>query len=218
MDLSVDQLDDVMPSTLETCRTSVQFILTSISIAYEVKPKQAAALLANNHKVLQHLCIKGGKGSTFDQVLKWYVLVHHSAEHLVNLINTEKRDIMSYGAALPLASKGEKVNENRGKILFKTLNILKSGFYSRNPEVQMKCGELFIGLTTAVNNTPGDIVNEAWEWLVTSTQIPDFKRIPVKGVTINDAKSGIGSHLIQVSRNGEQDEITLSREMEQFQF
>jgi hypothetical protein len=50
----------------------VQFILTSISNAYEMKPKQAAALLANNHKVLQHLCIKGGKGSDFTQVQNWY--------------------------------------------------------------------------------------------------------------------------------------------------
>lgn len=41
-----------MPTELDQARTSVQFILTSISNAYEMKPKQAAALLANNHKVL----------------------------------------------------------------------------------------------------------------------------------------------------------------------
>jgi hypothetical protein len=39
---------------------------------------------------------------------------------------------MSYGTVLPIAVKGEAVKENRAKILFKTLNLLKNGFYSRN--------------------------------------------------------------------------------------
>lgn len=130
-----------MPSTLAACRTSVQFILMSLSIAYELKPKQAATLLTNNHKFLTHLCIKGGKGSDYEKVINWYNLIYPNSDHLINLINTEKKDVLSYGTALiPIQSKGEAVKENRGKILFKTLNILKNGFYSRNSDVQQSCG------------------------------------------------------------------------------
>lgn len=37
-----------LPSSLEDCTTSVQFVLMSLSLAFEMKPKQAAALLTNN--------------------------------------------------------------------------------------------------------------------------------------------------------------------------
>jgi len=101
-----------------------------------MKSNQAATLLANNNKFLYHLCIKGAKGSDFDNVIKWYNLILPNIDHLINLINTEKKDILSYGSGhIPIASKGYAVKENRSKILFKTLNILKGGFYSRKTEV-----------------------------------------------------------------------------------
>ena len=85
--------------------------------------------------MIQHLCIKGGKGSDFTQVLEWYRLVKPSAGHLISLIGTEKQDIMSYAAQQPTYIRGDNAKENRGKILQKTLNILKNGFYSRNDKV-----------------------------------------------------------------------------------
>jgi hypothetical protein len=109
----------------------------SLSLAYEMKPKLAAGLLTDNHSILMHMCVKGGKGSNFEKVLGWYGLIQADAEHLVDLINTEKKSVLSFGTPLvSIASKGENVKENRGKILFKTLNILKSGFYSKNSDVQ----------------------------------------------------------------------------------
>lgn len=52
IDLNADQLDEVMPTSLEAAKTSVQFILTSLSLAFEMRPKQATNLLANNHRIL----------------------------------------------------------------------------------------------------------------------------------------------------------------------
>ena len=37
-----------------------------------MKPKQAAALLTDNNKFLNHLVIKGAKGGDFDNVKRWY--------------------------------------------------------------------------------------------------------------------------------------------------
>lgn len=105
-----DQLDLLLPSTLDSSQTSVQFILMSLSMGFDMKPKQAATLLTNNQKYLTHLCIRGGKGSDFDSVKKWYNLVLPHAGRLIHLINTEKKDVLSYGSPkVAIASKGQLV-------------------------------------------------------------------------------------------------------------
>lgn len=78
-------------------KTSVQFVLMSLAIAFEMKPKQAFALLTNNHKYLMHLCVKGGKGADFEKVINWYSVVYPHVPHLIHLIVTEKKDLLSYG-------------------------------------------------------------------------------------------------------------------------
>ena len=65
-----------MPSTLGETRTSVQFVLMSLAMAFDMKPKQALALLTNNHKYLMHICVKGVKGNDYEKVLNWYELVY----------------------------------------------------------------------------------------------------------------------------------------------
>jgi hypothetical protein len=146
-----------------------------------MKPKQAAALLANNHKYLTQLCIKGAKGTGYSSVVKWYNLIYPKAGYLINLINTEKKDILSYGSQVAISSKGGDQKANRGKILFKTLNILKSGFYSKNSDVQMSCGMLFIQLIKEINHTESDMIGDAWDWFTTSTLQPEFKRAATSG-------------------------------------
>ena len=126
-----------MPKTLDSARTSVQLVLMSLAMGFDMKPKQAAALLSNNSKFLAIMCVKGQKGVGFDNVRRWYEIVYSAVPHLVHLIATEKQDVLSYGSPLTkgIGSQGGQQKENRGKILYKTLNILKSGFYSRDPEV-----------------------------------------------------------------------------------
>ena len=75
--------------TLESSRTSAQFILKSLMLAFEMKMKQAAALLQDNQKYLFHICVKGMKGNNFTRVKQWYQIVLPYAGHLVRLINTE---------------------------------------------------------------------------------------------------------------------------------
>ena len=65
-------------------------------MAFDMKPKQAAALLTNNNKFLAHLCVKGAKGADFDKVKKWYGIIQPLTNVLINLINTEKKDVLSY--------------------------------------------------------------------------------------------------------------------------
>jgi len=65
-------------------------------MSFDMKPKQAAALLTNNNKYLTHLCVKGAKGEDFENVKKWYELIQPYVSHLLNLVSTEKKDILSY--------------------------------------------------------------------------------------------------------------------------
>jgi hypothetical protein len=75
-------------------------------MSFDMKPKQAAALLTNNNKYLTHLCVKGGKGGDFENVKKWYELILPYTSHLVNLVSTERKDILSYLTPLvPISSK-----------------------------------------------------------------------------------------------------------------
>jgi hypothetical protein len=79
-------------------------------------------------------------------------------------------------ANLPIASTGNRKDENRRNILYKTLNIFKGGFYSQNEEVVMICGMLFIRIINEINSVGGDLVGDAWDWFVTTTVKPEFKR------------------------------------------
>ncbi len=93
--------------------------------------------MTDNNKFLTHMTVKGAKGGEFQGVKIWYSLVQQNAEILIRLINTEKKDIVSYQTPLmPVTSKVAETNENRGKILMKTFNIVKGGFYSNEDEVQ----------------------------------------------------------------------------------
>lgn len=166
-----------LPSSLPECTTSVQFVLLALSMSFEVKPKQAAALLTNNHKYLMYISVKGGKGQDFSKVVNWYGIMYPHVAHLVQLILTEKKDVLTYGSPFaPMASPGHAVKENRKNILYKTLNIFKGGLYSKNEDVVQACGMLFIRMISEINDNGGDLVGDAWDWFTTSTYTPEFKR------------------------------------------
>jgi hypothetical protein len=44
------------------------------------------ALLANNHKYLMHICVKGSKGADYERVINWYSIVYLQVGYLVQLI------------------------------------------------------------------------------------------------------------------------------------
>jgi hypothetical protein len=99
--------------------------------SFQLKPKQAAALLTDNNKFLNHMNVKGTKGGDFAGIKTLYNTLLYNYSDLIRLISTEKKDIVSYQTPLmPITSKVADTNENRGKILMKTLNIFKGGFYS----------------------------------------------------------------------------------------
>ena len=58
-----------------------------------MKPKLAAALLANNNQFLVYSVVNGIKGS-YEAVIKWYDEVYHYSRHLSMLVETEVEDAL----------------------------------------------------------------------------------------------------------------------------
>ena len=63
------------------------------------------------------------------------------------------------------------------KNVYRTLNILKAGFYSNNEEVVKNCILLFQTLVMEFNKIGSDIVGQLWEWFTQTTAYkkPDYK-------------------------------------------
>ena len=105
-----------------------------------------------------HICIKGMKGHNFEKVKTWYHLALKDCQHLAALLNKE----------LPASIGTIQVEP---KTLFKTLNIFKGGFYSKDKEVAKLCIGLFNKLNVEINEISGEIVGETWEWFARSTAV-----------------------------------------------
>lgn len=66
---SVTSLNDINEGKdIAYSETTLEFILLSLSKSLQIKPKQAAGLLSNNHKFLVHIAVKGMKGNDYTKI------------------------------------------------------------------------------------------------------------------------------------------------------
>lgn len=83
MNQSVTSLNDINEGKeLGDAETTLELILLSLSRSLEIKPKQAAGLLSNNHKYLIHIAVKGMKGSDYSKIQLWYQNIYGYAKHI----------------------------------------------------------------------------------------------------------------------------------------
>lgn len=86
----VVSINNIDPQTdPNDCETVLEYILTTISQAMGLNPKQAAGLLSNNNKFLVHVCVKGVKGD-FEKISQWYQMIYSTSRHLAELIDREE--------------------------------------------------------------------------------------------------------------------------------
>jgi hypothetical protein len=57
---------------LSNCKSSLEFLLVTLSRAFSLTPRQSAALLTNNNQYLITACVKGIKGGYYQPVVAWY--------------------------------------------------------------------------------------------------------------------------------------------------
>jgi hypothetical protein len=72
--------------SFEELSSSFELILITLSQAFNLKPKQAAALLTNNNQYLVTACIKGAKGTNFEPILAWYSALNKNCITLADLL------------------------------------------------------------------------------------------------------------------------------------
>jgi len=96
--------------------STLEFFLASLSKSLEMKPRQCAALLANNRKYLVQIAVKGIKGD-YDKINRWISEVEMNEKHLIKLIKCslqfESTRLMSYSTvSVGLFSKDEPLARN----------------------------------------------------------------------------------------------------------
>ena len=74
---------------LNQVESSLEFLLCSLSTAFELKATQSAALLTNNNQYLIAACVKGVKNCRFQPVVSWYETLNYNVEDLCSLIIDE---------------------------------------------------------------------------------------------------------------------------------
>ena len=92
----------------EDCTTALEFFILSLCKNFNMKPRQAVALLSNNRKYLSIICNKGLKGD-FGKIKKWLYDLNSNCDIMMKLINTSEDGLnISYstiGTALICSEK-----------------------------------------------------------------------------------------------------------------
>ena len=92
----------------EDCTTALEFFILSLCKNFNMKPRQAVALLSNNRKYLSIICNKGLKGD-FSKIKKWLYDLNSNCDIMMKLINTSEDGLnISYstiGTALICSEK-----------------------------------------------------------------------------------------------------------------
>jgi hypothetical protein len=121
--------------------TVLEYILTTISQAMGLTPKQAAGLLSNNNKYLVHVCVKGVKGD-FDKISQWYQTLYSTCRRLAELIDREEEQ-----GTVPLS-----------------LKIITSGLFSPNYDIVVWCLRVLSKLGSELDMRK--LLAAAYEWFI----------------------------------------------------
>ena len=142
--ISVAAADIDQTKELSEVQTTLEFILNSLANGLEISSKQVVGLLANNHKYLMHIALKGMKGADFSKMYAWYQSLYPHTQVLCKLIEKEQHQ-----NAMTL-----------------NLNILKCGLYSPELDLAILCSKIIGKLGKEINESGEELAGFAWDWFV----------------------------------------------------
>ena len=125
--------------------SSLEMILISLCSCFNMKPKQAAALLTNNNQYLLHSVVKGLKGK-YEPIIAWFKMVAGLCREFEHIVNLESQ-----------------VDENASKMTM-VLNTFKTGLFSHNQVVVMWCSRALEKFGGKLHE--GTLGKKAYEWFV----------------------------------------------------
>lgn len=85
VDITAIQID----KPFNEIESSLEFLICSLSVAFELKAIQSVALLTNNNQYLIAACVKGIKNGRFQPIVTWYETLNYNVDDLCGLIIDE---------------------------------------------------------------------------------------------------------------------------------
>jgi hypothetical protein len=137
--LFLDELEVDKP--LDQANNCLEFILLSMCQNFNLKPKQAAGLLAQNNKYLSLIITKGLKGDS-DPVLCWYQSIYTYTNALIKLIDAQPDE----------------------EALTFVLNALKAGMVAKEIEVVQWTFRLMSKVFLELSDIGK--LKKAWNWFI----------------------------------------------------
>jgi hypothetical protein len=61
-----------LPESLNESKTSYQFIIASLCMAFDLRSSQASKLTQDNNKTLYKLCVQGAVNGDYSKIMRWY--------------------------------------------------------------------------------------------------------------------------------------------------
>jgi len=130
----------IKPSETES---SLEFLLNTMCRAFQIQPRQGAALMTNNNEYLTLVCCRGVKGN-FEPVINWYLELFQYSRYFSKLIETEFQKASE-------SNNEQSVNKQRNN-LYKILQTLSCGLYSQNSDIAERALQLIVALRKDLGN------------------------------------------------------------------
>jgi hypothetical protein len=142
------QIDNlVVDKPVAQTRSVLEFIIVLLCQSLSMNAKQAAALLANNRKYLNHILIKGVRRD-YKPVIAFYQEVLSNISHFMNLIEINS------------ISFPNQISKN----IEMSLSCFKPGLLSKNFKVVQICGRVMSKL--AFELIERNLISAAWNWFI----------------------------------------------------
>ena len=91
------------------CQNPLEFIIISLSNSFNITPRQSIAILSNNRKYLNNLCINGIKGD-YTAIASWLTVIKTNIDSFINIL-TKYEDGSNIASACVGAALCSKHNE-----------------------------------------------------------------------------------------------------------
>ena len=105
--ININSIDITTPYS--QCQNPLEFIIISLSNSFNITPRQSIAILSNNRKYLNNLCINGIKGD-YTAIASWLTVIKTNIDSFINIL-TKYEDGSNIASACVGAALCSKHNE-----------------------------------------------------------------------------------------------------------
>lgn len=146
MQQGIPEVVNPLGDEINDADTAVLYVFATLKQGFGLRQNQVGGLLSEKNKYLVQMCVKGAKGGDFEKVKKWYNLIYGTVSRLIYLLQNELDQIPP------------------------TLNVIKSGLFSKDPDIAILCARVFTKLVSLISENSqipamAEFKHHFWDWL-----------------------------------------------------